>query len=32
LNYTAVVVLAAIVITMIILVVGLPLATPSHRL
>jgi hypothetical protein len=31
-NYAAVVVLAAILITMIVLVVGLPLATPSHRL
>ena len=31
-NYAAVVVLAAIVITMIVLVVGLPLTTASHRL
>ena len=31
-NYAAVVVLAAIVTTMVVLVVGIPLATPSHRL
>lgn len=31
-NYAAVVVLASIVITAIVLVVGLPLTTPSHRL
>ena len=30
-NYSVVVVLAAIVLTIIVLVVGLPLATPSHR-
>ena len=30
-NYAAVVVLAAIVITMIVLIVGMPLATPSHK-